>query len=516
MTDQTPTTPRRPRHDYFDDTDVSQNMGSRIVHGSAFVFGSSVAKFLISIGATAVLARLLDPEAYGLLAMVFVVTNFLMLFRDLNLSLATVQQDRITHAQVSTLYWINVAITVLISAIVLSLAPAIAWIYDEPRLTGIAMLLTVSILLRGLAAQHQALLRRKMRFGALTATDVGSLVAGYATAIILAYTGYGYWSLVWLHISTSSVFLILSWIATGWRPGLPVRGSGVRSMIAFGTNLTGYSIVRFTSRSLDNALIGWYWGAIPLGIYSKSRDLLGPIHNYLTSPVGSMAIPSLSRLTTDEERYRRTFSRLAEKIALIVLPATVLLIASAYEIIEIVLGPKWMEAAPIVAILAVMVSNDAISGCANWLFISQGRGNQLFRYGVFEAVVRILAIVIGVQWGITGIAVGLASAALFVQLPVHIWYGCRSGPVSQLHFYRTLLPAFFTSITSFAVILALRHSIPIDGPIAGLAASFGVLAIVHILFLLFTKSGRNTLADIRRGLEILLRRSTLKTGKSKA
>ena len=392
----------------------------------------------------------------------------------------------------------------------MALAPAIAWFYDEPRLSSIAALLTLSILIRGFAAQHQALLRRKMRFGAITAIDISSLVAGYLAAIVLAYAGYGYWSLVWLHISTSTIFLVLSWTTTGWRPGLPVRGSGVAEMVAFGTSLTGYFIVRFTSRSLDNALIGWYWGAIPLGIYSRSRDLLGPVTSYLTSPVGSVAISSLSRLTGDAERYTRTFRRLAEKIALFALPATLLLIATADEIVEIVLGPKWAEAAPIMAILSVLVFTEAISGCANWLFVSQGRGNELFRYGSFEAIVRILSIVVGLQWGIVGIAVGLSVSALLIQLPVHIWYGCRVGPVRQSDFYRALLPAIVASLTGFGAVLLLQHLLPVDNPITTLGASFALLTVVQLLFLIFTPSGRDTLRDVRRGMGILLQRDTMK------
>ncbi|MGH6914895.1 MAG: lipopolysaccharide biosynthesis protein, partial [Geminicoccales bacterium] len=343
------------RYDYFDDTYVSANMAGNIVRGSAFVFAASIAKFTISIGGTAVLARLLDPEAYGLLAMVFVFTSFLGLFQDMNLSLATVQKERITHAQVSTIYWINVAVSCAIALVLVCMSPLIAWLYGEPRLTGIALLLTLPIVIRGIGAQHQALLRRKMRFGTLTAIDVGAMATGYLTAVMLAWHGYGYWSLVWLHIANASAVVAMNWIGTGWRPGKPVRGSGVRAMVAFGTSLTGYSIVRFTARSMDNAVIGWYWGAAAVGLYSKSRDLLGPVTNYLTSPIGAVAMPSLSRLTKDVPKYRSTFRRLAEKIACVTLPVAALVACTSNEIVGIVLGPKWVGAAPILAVLAVLI-----------------------------------------------------------------------------------------------------------------------------------------------------------------
>lgn len=496
--------PERKRADYFDDTDVTVNMTGNIVRGSGFVFGSSIVKFLISIGATAILARLLDPEDYGLLAMVFVITNFLNLFRDMNLSLATVQREKITHSQVSTIYWINVAISCAIALAVLALAPGIAWFYSDPRLTAISAVMTLAILLRGFAAQHQALLRRKMRFGAVTYTDVLSMVCGYLAAIMLAWREYGYWSLVWLHVSTAAAFLILSWIATGWRPGRPVRGSGIRTMVSFGANLTGYSIVRYTSRSLDNALIGWYWGAAALGFYSKSRDLLGPVANYLTSPIGAVAIPSLSRLTGDDKRYRTMFRRLFEKIVLITLPASVFLICTSDLVVEIVLGPKWTQAGPILSILAIFIFTESIAGCMNWLFISQGRGRQLFRFGMLEALVRISAVVIGLYWGILGTAVALALSALFVRLPMHIWFGGRSGPVRQLDIYRVFLPVLIASLIGFAAIELLRDTVPVESSVVVLGVSFVTMAAIQLIAMLITRSGRQALRDVQRGAVMMM------------
>ena len=496
----------RKKHDYFDDTDVSANMTGKIVRGSAFVFGSSIAKFVLNLGATAILARLLSPEAYGLIAMVFVVTNFLQLFRDMNLSLATIQKKEITHAQVSTIYWLNVGITCVISLLILASAPAIAWFYGDPRLTGIAALITLAVLIRGFASQHQALLRRKMRFGAVTYTDIGSMIVGYVVSITLAWLNYGYWALAWLHVSTAMGSLVLNWIATGWRPGRPVRGSGIRSMLAFGGNLTGYSIVRYSSRSLDNALIGWYWAASALGIYSKSRDLLGPVTNYLTSPIGAVAIPSLSRLVDDPDRYRRTFHRLFEKIVLACTPVTTLILCSSVPIVEIVLGPKWTGAAPIIAILSVTIVTEANAGCVNWLFISQGRGGQLFRYGIFEAIVRVAATLIGLHWGIVGIAAALAFSAACIQMPVHIWYGCRSGLVRQADVYRTMSPIVLTSVLALAAVLVLQSVVEFDSPLMVLFVNAFVVGAVHLGALVITSSGRELLRDVRRGLALLFPR----------
>lgn len=489
---------------------MSENIPGSIVRGGTLVFGSSVAKFVTGLGATAILARLLDPEAYGLLAMVFVVTNFLLLFRDMNLSLATVQQKKITHAQVSTIYWINVAFTVAISLAILALAPAIAWFYDEPRLTEIAALLTLSVLFRGFASQHKSLLRRKMRFGAIAAIEIGSMVAGYLVAIVLAWLGHGYWSLVWLHIGSSIADLLLCWLSTRWNPGPPVRGSGVRDMLVFGSNLTGYSVIRFVSRSFDNAVIGWFWGATPLGLYSKSRDTLMPVASYLAAPFGAVAIPSLSRLADEDERYRTTYRQLAEKIAVSAVFGAILLGFAADEVIALILGQKWAAAAPIMAILAVLIFTESMVGCINWLFITQGRGAELFRYSIFAGVSRILAITVGLKWGIVGIAAAVVSISFFVQMPVHIWYGCRSGPISQTDIYLMLAPIALGSVAGILTVTFAHRWMPIEDPVLSILQTATVLAISQLAVLVTTVSGRQTLCDLRRGLRLLIREGVIR------
>ncbi|MPY75481.1 MAG: oligosaccharide flippase family protein [Alphaproteobacteria bacterium] len=510
MTSEKLLTPARKAPNYFDDSDVSSDLKGSIVRGSAFLMGSAGAKFVMNLVATVILARLLNPEDYGLLAMVFVMTNFLTLFRDMNLSLATVQQEKITHAQVSTIFWINVAVSGTLALALLALAPMVAWFYGDPRLTAIASLLALPIFLRGLPLQHKALLRRKMYFGTMTAIDLAGAFVSYTTAVTLACLGFGYWALVWRHGSSAIADVVMTWTATRWRPGLPVRGSGVRAMVMFGGNLTGYSIVRYTSRSLDIALIGWYSGPAALGIYSKTRDLTGQVLSYSQSPFSAVGVPALSRLRQLPEQYRKTFRRLSEKIVLITLFAAVLFVCTATETVELLLGPKWADAAPVLAILSAMICTEAIYGCVNWLFISQGRGGQLFRYGVFDASTRVIAVLIGFSWGILGIASTLTLLAIFVRLPVQIWYACRQGPVRQAHVYGMLMPLLAAGALGLAAVQFARWAYPVDQPAVAVALAAAVLMAAMLLVLLVVPAGRRTLLDVRQGIQMLLSRRVKK------
>lgn len=492
---------------YFDNTDLKADLKGRLVQGSALTLGASAIKFLLNLCATVVLARLLNPEAYGLLAMVFAVTNFISLFQDMNLSLATVQRDKITHAQVSTIYWINIAITTLIALAILAVAPGISWFYDEPRLTGIAALLCVAIVFRGLGSQHKALLRRKMRFGAIALIDILSMLAGYVVAIAMAWTGHGYWSLVWLHITMATANTVLSWYFSGWRPGRPVRGAGVRSMLAFGGNLTGFTLIRYPANSLDRALIGWQTGAAPLGLYSKCFELLGPVASYVTMPISTVAISALSRLVTAPAEYRIVFRGFLQAVALFSVFIAVVVSSAAQDIVALVLGGQWLDAAPILAILGALVFVESMAICLQWLFISQGRGGELLRYGAFDSMLRIVAVLVGLAWGIKGIAIAIVTVSLFGRMPLQVWYACREGPVSRGTVYGAVLPIIIAALAAMAAYAVTRPYFPWSGPVAGIAGCILVTGLVMVACLLAFPSGRELLFVVIKRVWRLLRTS---------
>jgi len=481
--------------DYFDPESESHVKG-RLASGTAVTLAASAAKFLLNFGSTVILARLLDPEAYGLLAMVFAVTNFITLFQDMNLSLATVQRKDITHAQVSTIYWINVAITVAVVLAILGAAPGISWFYDEPRLTAIAALLTLAVAFRGIGSQHKALLRRKMRFGAIAAIETLSMLAGYAVAISMAWAGYGYWALVWLHIAMAAANTVLSWAWSGWRPGRPERGAGVRSMLVFGGNLTGFTLVRYPANSLDRALIGWQAGAAPLGLYSKSFELLGPVTAYVTSPISNVAVAALSRLNEAPADYRAVYRRFVEAIALFSLFTAVVVGCAAHDIVAVLLGAKWLDAAPILAILSVLVFVESLIMCLQWLFVSQGRGSELLRSGLIDSVLRIAAILVGLAWGIVGIAVAISVVSLCVRLPLQIWYACRVGTVRSGDVYRAVGPIFVAALAAMAANGVQQLYMPVAVPALGIAASLVVSGVAMTAALLASVAGRTL---IRQG-----------------
>jgi len=415
------------------------DLGRRTVRGGAVTIGTQVLKFLVNTVGTIVLARLLTPEDYGLVGMVAVVTGFILLFKDLGLSAATVQKSEVSEAQISTLFWVNVALSVAVMLVTATIAPLVAWFYGQPRLLGITLGLSVGFLFGGLTVQHEALIRRQMRFSFLAAAEILSAVVALTGAIILAWNNAGYWALVGSQLIQGFLYATLIWLFCRWRPGRPVRYSGVRSMIAFGRNVTGFGILNYFARNLDNMLIGRFWGSQQLGLYARAYQLLLLPIDQINGPITAVAVPALSRLVNEPERYRGAYLRLLDKITMLTMPLMAFMIVTSDWIVALLLGPKWAGVGRIFSLLGISGLVQPICNTTGWLFISQDRTRHLFQWGVVGSTIIILSILAGLPWGARGVAACYSVTFVVLVTPLLFWFVGRQGPV-RLWIYTELLP----------------------------------------------------------------------------
>lgn len=431
------------RHqEHFKTDHLLANLKGRTISSGAVTLTAQAGKFFLSLVSTAILARLLTPRDFGLVAMVTTVTSFLRVFKDTGLSIATVQRERITHAQVSNLFWINVAVSALTSALVAGLAPAIAWFYHDRALVGVTLLLSMTFVISGSTVQHQALLKRQMRFKALAFIEIGSVAIGVVVGIVMALRGYRYWSLVGASLSTETAGFFLTWSISRWRPQRPSRRSGVGPMVSFGANRTASDFINSLALATDKLLIGRIYGAEAVGLYSRASALLWqPLRQFL-GPINSVFLPTLSRLQSQPERYRSTFLRLYEAMALIALFFTGLFLALAHPLILILLGPQWERAAVIFAGFTVAALSIPLGNASIWLLTSQGRGRDLLVAVSINGCVTVLSFVAGLPFGPAGVAIAFSASSFLIRLPNLYFHAGRRGPVSTadlwLRFFRHL------------------------------------------------------------------------------
>jgi len=454
--------------------------------------------------ATAILARLLTPQDYGLIGMVAVFTGFVAMFKDLGLSLATVQRSEINYDQISTLFWVNVTISIAITLVMMTLSPLIAWFYGEPRLTMITILTSCGFLLGGLAVQHEALLKRQMRFYALSVIAFLAMMIGYVVGIVSALSGASYWSLVLSQLALLGSNTIGVWLTCRWRPGPPKRNSGVRSMLSFGGNVTGYALTNYVSKNCDNLVVGRAFGPQLLGLYSKAAQLLSLPTDQINEPLSSVAIPALSRLADSPERYRQAYLRIMEKVIMLTMPAVMLMLATSDWLVLIVLGPQWHDSARIFIFMGLAGLFQPIASTGGWLLVSQGRVKEMLRWSLINAPISVLSIIAGIPWGVGGVAASFSIARILVAFPLLFWYVGRSGPVQTRDFYRLLAPFTGASICSLGACLAFRKLVHVPHPLVGFLACGIIMAITMPLFLALVPPGRKALMDIKHSLLLLL------------
>jgi PST family polysaccharide transporter len=402
--------------DAFSVEHLHADLKGRSVRAGAQSMVAQVAQILLQSVSTVLLARLLTPVDFGLVAMVTAVTAIAAAFSDLGLTEATIQRKEITHSQVSTLFWINVGMGVLLTLVTAAMAPVLAWFYKEPRLLGITLAVSPTFLIGGLRAQHNALLKRQMRFSAIAVRDVAAYAVAVPLALVLAWYGVGYWALIALPMALNISQLIISWGLVSWRPGLPSRDTEIRSMVGFGGNVAASYAVFNWIRNADNVLIGWYWGAGPLGLYSRAFNLLTLALNQITGPASNVAIPALSRTQSDPELFSKYYLRAMNLSMWIIAALFGFLFVAAKPVIVLVLGAKWVDAAPVFRILAISAFGQMLLESILWLFVSRGQSARLLRLLLILLPLFVASFALGLPFGIKWVALAL-SIFLVVSLP---------------------------------------------------------------------------------------------------
>ena len=493
------------RKDFFDITHLKEDLKGRSVRGGAITIFAQGCKFVLQTGSMIVLARLLTPADFGLIAMVTALTALAMVIKDMGLSMATIQKENISHAQVSTLFWVNVAVGILLAAVVVALAPVVAWFYGEPRLTPVTMALAGTFIFGGLTVQHQALLRRHMKFFRLGVVEVSAMATSVAAAIIAGLYGVGYWSLVIMHITLAFVMAVAMWIVFPWLPGLPRRAEGIKSMLKFGGNITASNLMNYFARNADKIFIGKFIGSMSLGFYSKAYNLLMLPIQQINGPISSVAIPALSRLQNEPERYRNYYKRAINLTSFITMPMVFIMAALSDEIIRIILGEQWVAAAIIFKVLAFSAVVQPILNTAGWIYVSLGQTDRKLRWGLISCPIIVLSFLVGIPWGVLGVAVSYTICICFVISFPCLFLAFRYSPIRLSDCFAAIIRPLLISIIIYIVVEIVCYNFESTRPsLTLLYGIFAAFATMGFLVLIWPKVRRdvtihvNTLKILRK------------------
>ncbi len=457
--------------------------------GFARLCGQAI-NFALRIGSMVALARLLDPADFGLVAMVAVVTGIYGLFVTGGLSTATVQKAKITHEQISTLFWINLLIGMILTLLSVVIAPLLAAFYREPRLLWVTVAMGTGFLFNAAGVQHSALLERQLRYLALTVIDTVSQLVSIVVGIGMAIAGFGYWALVIASIVLPAISTGLKWVTTGWVPGMPCWDVGIRSMLRFGGTVTLNSVIAYISYNLEKVLLGRFWGPDALGIYGRAYQLINIPTENLNSAIGGIAFSALSRLQDDPIRLKTYFLKGYSLVVSLTIPISLFSALFADDIVLILLGPKWREAAIIFRLLTPTILIFGMINPFSWLLFAIGLQERSLAIALVIAPLVVAAYFIGLPYGPTGVAFAYSAAMTLWLVPHIVWCLCGTM-ISPRDLLLPLGRPFISGLVAAAFAVGVQFAFPqLESPFWRLAFGGAVMLGSYMGMLLFVMGQR--------------------------
>jgi polysaccharide transporter, PST family len=412
---------------YFEDNKPHAGLGRTSLRGGVTLVAVRGLNAFVQVGSTILLARLLSPHDFGLVAMVFALVGIAPFLIDLGTTDASSQKTRITPVDISTLFWLNVAIGGMLALLLAGCSGFIASFFGEPALAGIALVSSLTFVIVASSNQQLALMRRAMQFQNIALIDISANVVGSIIAVAMAYTGWGYWALVAKPIVTSGLAAIGAWMTCRWLPGRPRLTPEVKELVGFGMGVTGFTITDYLTRSVDRLAIGYFYGAGPLGYFQNAYALYGNALTILMEPLHNVAVSGLSKLRDSVDELKRSWAAALSLVNFFSAPVFAVLAVTAQDLVVILLGQKWAPAGPVLCILAVRGIAQSVERTLGWLHVAAGRSDRWMRWGFFSAGCQLAAIAAGLPFGLVGVAAAHTIVIFALSVPALVYAGRPFG-----------------------------------------------------------------------------------------
>jgi PST family polysaccharide transporter len=446
-----------------------------MIWSSLSLFTRQVTQLIVTI----ILMRLLEPADFGLVELAGIFNSIIFIVTDLGIGSAIIQRKELGEEQLDTIYWLNIGVGLAIFALIaLVLSPLVARLYSLPILRSVMIVASLPLLIGPWGGPQRQLIQRNMRFTRLAALDITSALAGAILSIGMALSGFGVWSIVFGPVLSSLVGIILAWPLTSWRPQLRFRLRSIGDIMRFGSGIMGFNLVNYLGANIDFLVIGRTLGHTSLGLYTFAFDWGTITYNRITPFIGQVMFPTFSSIQDDDARLRRGYLRLLTYVALISFPAMAGLMVVAPEFVEVVF-PKYTAAIMPLRILCLVGMVYSVNTFTGSIIMSKGKTALLFRISWIRLFGFGLAVAIGVQFGLVGVAI-----ADLIYSSVTLWFfqwiAGRQIDLPLRTIARTLaspaLVALSMGAATWAWRLGLRDGLALDpGLTLALTVPFGAL-----------------------------------------
>lgn len=397
-----------------------ESLTARSVHGLKWSYASTAVSFVLNIAVTAVLARLVAPSAFGLVAMAGVFISFGNYFSQLGIGQAVVQRKNLSSRDVRTAFTSSVLVGTAFSVLFVALAPLAALLFpNTPGVVTVARAMSLTFLLGGLMAVPQGLLQRRMDFRTLAIVRIASYVLGYALiGLVLASVGFDAWSLVIASLAQGLLAAITYVVLCRAEIGFGLGAASLKSLYSFGSRVSLIGFVEFIGTNLDTLWTGHYLGARATGLYTRATNFANLASYYVGSTLTQVLFPGYSRIQSERQRLKSVYLTTITVFSVILMPFSWGVAGAAHEVIATLLGERWLEAAPVLAILSLAVPFNVLTVFAASLCEATARLNARLIIAVGDVGLLAALLLLLTRFGI----VGVASAFALSQLATHTMY----------------------------------------------------------------------------------------------
>ncbi|UWU91385.1 lipopolysaccharide biosynthesis protein [Bradyrhizobium sp. CB1015] len=424
--------------------------------GTGLLFAQRIISFVLNISQIAIISRLVEPSEFGLVAIALFFSTLFSVFRDFGLPSTAIQLKELQDDQRDALFWFNFAATIVLVLVLLLCASPIASLYEQPRLTPVLMVATLNFFLLGATAQHAALLRRELRFGCIFAAEVGGLILGWLSTIVLAYFFRNALSLV-LGAALQGAFSGTGYVVFGrWLPSRPTRLSRHLELLTFGANVATFSGLNFLSNNIAAALVGLWSGSAAAGLFSRAQSLYSLPTSFLLGPYLQVQFPLLCRIAHVPSEVQKEYHNILVVSGLVYFTIGLALPFISSDLVVLLLGPSWEEASRILVWLCPALFALGFIAPFGQFMTSQGRVRELRIWSAADLFFRGGGAVLGCLYGPQEAAAGFSAGTLLAATPIIIWITARQKPISIADQLNAAVPGLATAICTASVTFATK------------------------------------------------------------
>lgn len=465
---------------------TGESLGNGISKGLKWLFTSQAVNQFLFVWFTIYLARILAPSMFGVIGIVTVFTNYAVLFVDLGFGAALVQRKDLNRDHLSSVFWFNVFIGLLLASLFFFSAPAIAKFYNEPVLVEITRTLSLMFIISSLSLVQSNLLDKEMKFKRKVTINWIATLSGYAAGIGMAWSGWGIWSLVYQLLITQLVTTLLLWINSSWYPALTFSSKRLNELLPFGLNVVGETSVNYWSRNADNFIVGKFVGTEGLGLYSRAYSImLIPVRN-ISSVVSRVMFPAFSTLQHDLGMIRQLYLKAIRYIAMITFPAMTGLTLVAKEFVIVCFGEQWSPMIPLVQWLAILGAFQSILNLNGTIYYSVGKPHIALRVTLVTSAVLLISFVTGLMVnGLLGLTIAYFIAGTALAIPVYL-VAIRQIELGMQEVLKTLSGPILSSMVMSLIVLTYQYLFRESSMFFGLISTvcLGIIAYAVMLYIM--------------------------------